>query len=533
MSDTETHLAPTAAASAASAPGNNTLVDNTLVNTVISTLPHDDDHPYRTGGWRPQADEWDSRPVVVQGAVPADLDGMYLRNTENPVHPAVSHYHPFDGDSMLHMVEFRGGAAAYRNRFVRTDGFLAEAEAGESLWSGVLEMPADAPRQDGWGIRTRMKDASSTDVVVHQGEALTSFYFCGDLYRVDLSTGETIGKRTWNGSIPEWGVSAHTKVDPRTGELLFFSYSKQAPYLQYGSVDAQGNLQVLVDVALPGPRLPHDMAFTEHYAILNDFPLIWDPALLEADVHVPRFYKDLPSRFAVVRRDGTGSPIWFEADPTYVLHFVNAFEDGDEIVLDGFFQGNPSPSTRGAASIEEAAFRSLALDQLETVLHRWRFNLRTGQSTEEHLSDRFTEFGTMNPTAQMAPHRYIYAPTGVPGRFLFNGLVKHDLQTGEETVVELPKGVFASETVMAPRAGVGAVAAAGGLAAAGVAAEDDGYLVTFTSDLNTDQSFCLVLDASDPAGEPVCTLRLPQRISSGTHATWASREELAGASMLG
>ena len=93
----------------------------------------------------------------------------------------------------------------------------------------------------------------------------------------------------------------------------------------------------------PGPRLPHDMAFTEQYAILNDLPLFWDPDLLAQGVHLPRFFPDIPSRFAIVRRDGTGDVRWFEADPTYVLHWINAYEDGDEVVLDGFFQHDPSP----------------------------------------------------------------------------------------------------------------------------------------------------------------------------------------------
>lgn len=488
------------------------------VGSVTSTLPVDDDHPYRSGPWRPQVDEWDAEPEVIEGAIPDDLDGTYLRNTENPVHPALTHYHPFDGDGMLHLIEFGGGRAAYRNRFVRTDGLVAEAEVGSSLWAGVLEMPDVAIREDGWGIRGRMKDASSTDVVVHRGEALTSFYFCGDLYRIDLSTGETLGKQDWHGRAPTWGVSAHTKVDPATGELLFFSYSKEAPHLRYGTVSADGELQVLRDVPLPGPRLPHDMAFTEQYVILNDLSLYWDEDLLERGIHVPRFHPDVPTRFAVARRDGTGDIRWFDADPTYVLHFVNAYEDGDEIVMDGFFQRRPAPSAAGATSLEDAAFRSLALDGLETVLHRWRFDLRTGATKEEDLSDRFTEFGTMHPGFATREHRYVYAATGEPGRFLFDGLVKHDLRTGAEESIRFDPGVFGSETVVAPRPDA--------------TAEDDAYLVTFTIDEADDRSECVVWDAADPAAGPVCRLALPQRISSGTHATWASRSDLAGATML-
>lgn len=56
--------------------------------------------------------------------------------------------------------------------------------------------------------------------------------------------------------------------------------------------------------------------------------------------------------------------------------------------------------------------------------------------------------------------------------------------------------------------------------------EDDGYLVTLTTDMNTDASYCLVFDAARVGDGPVCKLALPERISSGTHSTWAPGSEL-------
>ncbi|ALI25128.1 Lignostilbene-alpha,beta-dioxygenase [Mycolicibacterium fortuitum] len=472
-----------------------------VVTKFLSTLPEDDDHPYRTGAWRPQTTEWDADDLrVIDGEIPTDLDGVYLRNTENPLHPALQTYHPFDGDGMLHIVGFRDGEAFYRNRFIRTDGLLAEIEAGGPLWPGVAE-PIELARRDyGWGARTLMKDASSTDVTVHRGVALTSFYQCGDLYRVDPYTGDTLGKEDWGGAFPaEWGVSAHPKADDATGELLFFNYGKQAPYMHYGVVDPDNRLVHYVDVELPGPRLPHDMAFTENYVILNDFPLFWDADFLKSNVHLPKLHRDMPSRFAVLpRRGAAGDVKWFEADTTYVLHFTNAYEDGDEIVLDGFFQGNAVPA--------------LALDKMQTRLHRWRFNLVTGQTREEQLSDSITEFGMINPAHAGRDYRYAYAATGKPGWFLFDGLIRHDLHTGSEERYAFGDGVYGSETAMAPRVGSGG--------------EDDGYLVTITTDMNDDASYCLVFDAARVSDGPVCKLALPERVSSGTHSTWAPGDQL-------
>jgi len=489
--------------------------DVSIVGKYLSTLPEDDDHPYRTGPWRPQTTEWDADDLqAVEGEIPHDLDGVYIRNTENPLHPALKFYHPFDGDGMVHVVGFRDGKAFYRNRFVQTDGFTAENDEGGPLWPGLAEPIQLAKRDYGWGARTLMKDASSTDVIVHRGRALTSHYQCGDMYRIDPFTGDTLGKEDWGGGFPfDWGVSAHPKVDDRTGELLFFTYSKEAPYMRYGVVDDANDLVHLTDIPLPGPRLPHDMAFTENYAILNDFPLFWDPKLIQAGVHLPGFHRDMPSRFAVIPRRGRSEEIrWFEADPTFVLHWVNAYEEGDEIVLDGFFEGEPNPVDTLTGDKYKKAFRYLALDGLQTHLHRWRFNLATGEAREEQLSDSTTEFGMINGGYAGGKYRYTYAATGKPGWFLFDGLVKHDLETGIEERFAFGDGVYGSETAMAPRVGS--------------AAEDDGYLVTLTTDMTADASYCLVFDAARVADGPVCKLALPERISSGTHSTWAPGSEL-------
>ncbi len=479
-----------------------------IVSHHASTLPADDSHPYRTGAWQPTMTEYDAWDLDVVGTLPADLCGTYLRNTENPVHDSLGRYHPFDGDGMVHSITFANGSARYCNRFIDTTGLRAEDEAGHALWPGLAENPAKAQRSDGWGARTRMKDASSTDIVVHGGVAKTSFYQCGDLYRHDPVTLANLGKESWGGTFPPEGVSAHTKVDVHTGEMLFFNYSKQAPYMHYGVVDSGHQLVHYTPIPLPGPRLPHDMAFTTNYAILNDCPMFWDPVLLERDVHAVRFFPELSTRFGIIPRRGHATDVrWFDAAPTYVLHWINAFEDGDEIVLDGFFQDQPSPPARENDGPFEHTYRFLALDRMETHPHRWRFNLRTGQTTEQRLSSRVLEFGMINQRHAGLPYRYSYCMTAPPGWFLFNGIVKFDATLGQAIdEYRFPPGVFASESPFAPRAGANV--------------EDDGYVVTFTTDMNNDCSDCLVFDARNLAAGPLASIRLPTRISSGTHAWW-------------
>lgn len=484
----------------------------TLVNRVKTSIKAND-HPYLNGAWEPIFDEIDASDMVVIGTIPKDIEGVYLRNSENPVHEPLGRYHPFDGDGMIHSVHFKDGKATYRNRFVRTRGFEAEAEAGEALWAGLAAHPVKSQRP-GECTHEGLKDASSTDVVVHAGKALSTFYQCGHGYQLDPVTLEALGTASW---APAGGISAHTKVDEATGELLFFNYSKKPPYLHYGVVGPDGGLKHYIPVDLPGSRLPHDMAFSENYSILNDMPLFWKPELLAEGIHANKYYPELGARFAVVPRYGEPKDIrWFKAKPTYVLHWLNAYEEGEELILDGYFQENPLP---GRAKDVPAKYASLMpyvdLHAMQSRLHRWCFNLRTGETSEGHLDDRVLEFGTFNQKHAGRKYRYCYSVTSKPGWFLFTGLVKLDLDTGRTSCFDFGEERYGSEAPFVPRIGA--------------KDEDDGYLVSFITDMKEKSSECILLDAKNIEAGPVCRIQLPHRISSGTHATWADAEALNAA----
>src|SRR5579875_988631 len=299
--------------------------------------------------------------------------------------------------------------------------------------------------------------------------ALSSFWQCGDLYQLDPLTLADLGRASWGGRFPsDVGVSAHARVDEHSGELLVFNSATAAPYLHFATVDARGRLTRYEPVELPGPRLPHDLAFTERFAVLNDLPLFWDRELLERGLYATRFHPDLPSRLGLLPRDGSGPVRWFEVEPTYVLHWANAYEDGDEVVVDGFYQRRPEPADAPAGGPPQRIFRFLAADVLATTLHRWRINTVTGATKEEHLTDRFSEFGMINGRHRGRRHRHVYATVNRPGWFLMTGVVHHDTDTGA------------------------------------------------------------MFDAARLADGPVASVRLPERVSSGTHSFWAPASDLPG-----
>lgn len=482
-----------------------------LINRVDATL-QPTDNPYLSGAWAPNFDEYDADDMEVLGTIPADIEGIYVRNTENPVHEPIGRYHPFDGDGMLHMMRFSGGKAEYKNRFIRTKGFEAEAEAGEALWAGFTVNPKKSKRP-GCGIGSHMRDSSSTDVLVRNGKILSTFWQCGDGYLLDAESLDTLGLEEWT---PVEGLSAHPKLDGKTGEMMFFNYGDTAPYMHYGVVGPDNQLKHYVPIELPGTRLPHDMAISPNYSVLNDFPMFPIPEALANGYFIPQFNTDMKSRFAVIPRYGSPEEVmWFEAEPTYVLHWTNCWEEGHELVLEGYHQKSPMPAP--LANMEpphSLLYANIDLHSLKPHLHRWRFNLKTGKTTEQRIcEEEHVEFGNINPQYYGREHRYVYSAHGEKGWFLFNGLVKHDLKTGTATKVLFGEGRFGSEAPFIPRKNP--------------TAEDDGYLVSFVTDMVLDRSECVIFDAQNLGQGPVCQIILPHRISSGTHATWANADELA------
>jgi carotenoid cleavage dioxygenase len=465
------------------------------------------DNPYLHGVCAPTVNELSVADLEVSGELPADLVGAYFRNGPNPVHAPKNRYHPFDGDGMVHGVYFRDGAVAYRNRYVQTAALAGELATGRSVSPGVMG-PFDYSVS-----RFGIKDTANTDLFWYAGDLMTLWYNAGDPYRLYSRTLETRGHFDLLGR-QQRRMSAHSKVDWHTGELLFFDYGDEPPFMTYGVADPRGNLLQEVAIDLPGPRLPHDLGFTTHYAILHDLPFFHDVEVLRRHRYrVLTFHRDIPTRFGIIPRRGQGSEVrWFECQPCYILHVTNCWEEGDWVVMDGCRSLNPMPDARPG---EGELASMLAYMRLEANAYRWRFNLRTGEVREGDIDDLNTEFNKSNPIFHGVKSRYSYHQR-IPllhegGHTLrFTGLVKYDNDTGARCQWDYGPGVFGSEAVYAPKPG-----------ADRQSAEDDGYVITLVTDSNNWRSHCLVFDATDIAQGPIARVGLPHRVPWGFHATWA------------
>lgn len=464
-------------------------------------------NPYLKGIYAPVRKEVTALDLEVEGEIPRDLYGAYLRNGPNPLNAPEGMHHWFDGDGMVHGIFFENGKAEYRNRYVHTRDHEAE-RAGTLDAGGILE-----PIRRERSALTTYKDTANTDILIHNGTAMALWYVSGQPVRMDPRTLETIRTETFAGRLPK-NVSAHSKVDAQTGEFLFFDYDLYNPVMSAGVVSADNELKWFREVELPGPRLPHDMMITKNYMILMDLPVVFTEAGLRNgmwQIHQP---KNQPARFGVVRRDGTGDVKWFETEPCYIYHGCNAWEEGDKIVfyackmVDNGLPPNPEfgPYAPMAAVLA-----------LQAELHRWTFDMKTGQTTVEHLDDRRTEFPVVNLDLMGHKTKYAYHVT-IPNTHtqVFDGLVKYDLESGNGIEHRFADGVYGAEPAFAPRVGA--------------TEEDDGYVITFLTDSTTGRSEALILDARDFGGKPLARVKLPQRVPAGFHGTWAPGDQIAAAS---
>ncbi|MCZ4315979.1 carotenoid oxygenase family protein [Comamonadaceae bacterium G21597-S1] len=467
------------------------------------------DIPALDGNNAPVLDESVFDDMQVLGEVPRDLNGLYVRNGPNAFYPPDWRYHAYDGDGMLHAVRFTDGKVRYRNRFVQTAGLQEERAAGHALWKGLKEpMRADRPDQP-------LKNTANTDVKYHAGQLIAMWYRSGMPYALDPDTLETLGTADYEGAYAK--ISAHSRPDAHTGELMFFDYSLTAPYMEYGVIGPDRRLKTKIEIPLPGPRLPHDMAITPNYSILHDFPLWPDAEALQAGRYKVRFHADQPSRFAIVPRHGSSGDIrWFEAKPTYMLHVVNAWEEDQTIVM----VGTPYRvhETADGHIDSRRLERTINQRQRDFLLYEWRFDLRTGTTAERIIDDVLnSEFPVINSDYQGRRNRYSYNivfPQGGREEPRFPGLVKYDLSTGGYVAFSAGPQYFYNEPGFAPRDNS--------------ASEDDGYLVMPVWNPVDQRSEIQVFDCKDArlAQGPIARILMPRRIPHGFHGTFVSQHTL-------
>ncbi|MEJ8848906.1 carotenoid oxygenase family protein [Variovorax rhizosphaerae] len=445
--------------------------------------------------------ECDAAFLPVQGELPEGLDGTLYRNGPNPQFPDAN-AHLFGGDGMLHAFTLDGGKASYRNRWVRTAHWQAERAAGHRLF-------------DAYG---RNLDGSSNESVADEGAANTNVvWYAGRLLaleeahlpvEIDPVTLLSRGQTNFGGALVG-PFTAHPKMDPATGELLFFGYNATGPLsagMSHGSIDTAGRVSRFERFDAPYASMVHDFAVTGRHLLFPILPLTGSMTRMQQGRPPYAWEPELGARVGVLKR---GAPVeqmrWFEGDSGYVFHVMNAWEEGERIVADVMRYDEPPlfPHPDGRPTDPS---RSVAR------LCRWTFDL-AGESdrfTQTPMDDLATEFPRFDERYSGLQYRHGWAACqreAVRGAG-YEGLVHYDLASGKRNLYWLPAGDRISEPVFVPRADD--------------AAEGDGWLLAVAWRAGQNRSELAVFNAGAIADGPVATVQLPHRVPAGFHGNWVA-----------
>ena len=452
-------------------------------------------NPWLQGNFAPVDDELTTGALPVTGEIPSGLTGEYLRNGFNPAVTPRPSYHWFDGDGMIHGVRLDGGTPTYRNRWVQTKGLQAERRAGHSLFGGMSEFVL--PDADLMAEVGMMKNPANTNIIRHAGRLL-ALWEAGSPTELDTDL-STLGETDFEGALVS-AMTAHPKLDPDTGRLCFFGAGPAAPYLHYYELDETGAMAHHAPIDLPAPVMMHDFVVTERHAVFFDLPAVFDIEGMLNGGPIVRWAPDHGARIGVMPRDGGNADVqWFEVDPFYAYHFLNGWDDGDAVVVDGC-RADDLVIGFGETEGEPPAFPHL---------HRWRLDLASGSVTDEALDDRSGDFPRINDDLAGRPNRYGYVAhagelTETGARF--EGVVKYDFSDGSATEHRYGDHHVCGEAVFAPDPDG--------------SAEDDGWLLNFVYDRAADTSDFVILDARDLTADPVAVVHLPRRVPFGPHGNW-------------
>lgn len=441
---------------------------------------------YLTGPYAPVAEEITAFDLPVEGRLPEELAGRYLRNGPNPIEPVdPATHHWFTGDGMVHGVRLVDGRAEwYRNRYVGSQ------HVGEVRGTGDIAGPnwngsSTGPNTNVGGF------AGATWATVEAGGTPVELTY-------EL---ETIGRNDFSGTLPG-AFTAHPKLDPDTGEMhaMVYAPAQWMDHIQYVVVARDGRVRKALDIPL-GMTMLHDMSLTQRYAVVYDQPCTVDIELAMAGRFPFRWNPDHGNRVGLLPREGTAEDIvWIDVPNGYTFHPMNAYDAAD---------GNVVIDLCNYERMFDADILGPFGDGGAARLERWTLDPSRRTASIDVVDDRPNEFPRHRGDRTAKPYRYGYCAVPSPVDGVAWPTVKHDLETGQRWEFDHGPGRAAGEPVFVARQGG--------------TSEDDGWLLTFVHDLGTGQTDFVVMDAGDlDRRDYVARVPLPQRVPLGFHGNWVS-----------
>ena len=483
---------------------------------------------YSHWGFQSVFDELRDQPVTISGAVPADLEGVYIRNGTNPqFQPKNARYQMFDGSGMLHQVQISNGQASYSNAYVRTRRFEFEREAGrevyvtmgELLTGGEATLAKLAWLQDQYraGALPELKfsgTGNGTAIQFHDGQ-LYAFNEAGYPFALDarMEGGRLIvdgsGKHeSWDGQLPG-PFSAHPAIDPSTGDMYSVATNRFDGSITFAQV-SKNRLVRAMTYQQPSKYMAwiHECCLTDNYIVFPDISMRFDRTGLKGTSGSMYYYdRTYPMRFGVLPREfDSKTPIrWIQTDaPGAIWHLMNAWEekrpDGGMNLVMFAPRYADYPASVPIHTPEET----------HAHFSKWVIDLDAGKMLEDRvLLDWGYERLSFNVAYRGKPNRYCYLLDEQRDGYMGRGVLKYDCTEEREVRYVSYGDQYGGEPLFVPRTGA--------------ADEDDGYLMDLL--MRENDAELLVLDAKSMT--EVCRLRLPRRVPFGVHAVWLDTNKLS------
>lgn len=450
------------------------------------------------GNFAPILMECDAHDLPVSGELPRALHGTLYRNGPNPQHaPRDDQYHWFIGDGMVHAFHLEDGRVRYNNRWVRTNKFGRERAAGHALFGSWGNPGTTDP-----SVQGQEDGVANTHIVWHAGKLLALEE--ADLpVEMDPHTLATRGNCSYGGKLPG-AMTAHPKIDPVTGEMVFFAYAATGPFtktMRYGVVDGDGRLTRLEHFEAPFASMIHDFMVTQRHVLFPVMPLTGSMERAVRGEPAYAWEPHLGTHIGIMPRGGSPAQLrWFRGEPCYVFHVMNAWEEGEHIVAD-VMQYESAPLFNAAAEGADNRAR----------LCRWSFDLagNTDSFTRAWIDDMPGEFPRIDERFSTRSYRHGYFASrqhGATERGTYDTLVHLDLRTNTRRTHQLPAGDAVSEPVFVLRAPD--------------SAEGDGWLLATVYRGAEHRSDLAVYDASAIETGPVALVHLSHRVPFGFHGSW-------------
>ena len=480
------------------------------------------DEPGFQGRFAPVRLEGDIRGVeVTQGEIPASLRGTFYRVGADPAWPPfVDRDFYFNADGMVAMFRFENGYCDFRSRYVRTPRFEAERAARRSLFGAYRNPFTDDPSVAGLS-----RGLANTNVYWHGGRLLASKEDSAPV-QIDPDTLDTVGEFSWDGDLSSQTATAHPKVDPCTGELVFFGYMAKGEAtrdIAYYEADASGRIVHEAWFEAPYSSMVHDWAVTENFVVFPVIPLTASLERLKAGGPLYVWDGSEDVYLGVVPRKGTAVR-WYRGTNRFASHIMNAFDDGRHIHIDtpvGEKSAFPwFPDITGAPFDPEKASAQLSRWTIDTTAPPDRGD-GTTSFAQRRLTDCSGEFPRTDDRWATRGYRFgVINLTDVPGEKPDDGLPgfrwlgQIDPDTGTMKTRFAGRDSTVQEAIFVPPSSTGT-------------ANGEGYVMQLVDRHATGTTDLLILDAQHVDAQPVATLRIPIRMPGGLHGNWVSAQQLA------